>query len=492
MKWSVVKSDPLKLKVDALVVGVHEDLVPAEGAGIPPFGGMAAHLRFTGKPGERFYGFGMVGTPPKHLLVVGLGAAKDAGPSEYREAGIAAATGLRDRYLTRAAFVFPAPAEKSSGPDAVQALVEGVSLGSRRFQRYLTDKDRIFGGLDSAVLWEAASPGLRRTVELGEALAEATDYARGLVSEPSNVVTPEWMAEEARRLSGETGISLKVYGPEECEKMGMRAFLAVSRGSRFEPRLLHFSYRPKGARFRLGLVGKGLTFDSGGISLKPGEGMGAMKSDMAGSAAVMGVVKALGTLSPKVAVEAVMAMAENMPGGAAYKPGDIIRSMSGKTIEVLNTDAEGRLTLADALTYVQKQKIHAVVDLATLTGACVVALGPDYTGAMGNDPEFMEAFLAAAKDSGDRIWQLPLPPEYKKFIRTPVADVSNLSRVRWGGALTAGLFLKEFIEDGMPWIHLDIAGPAYRDEDGLGAGKGEGTGVGVRSVIRYLLSRSGS
>ncbi len=493
MKWSLVKTDPLKMKVETLVVGVFKGAKGVDGLKAQAFGAMARQMRFEGKEGESFYAFDTVGSPAKQLLVVGLGSAGDATRSTYRDAGMVAAKGLRDRFIKRAAFSFPLPADDEDLNAAVEGLVEGVSLNSRRFQKYLTDKDRIFTGLQSAAVFvKNPTAKMRRSVKLGETLAEATAYARDFVSEPSNVLTPEQMAREARKLSKETGIPVKIYGRKECEKMGMGAYLAVAQGSRNEPRFIHFSYRPKGAKARLGIVGKGLTFDSGGISLKPGEGMGAMKADMGGSGAVMGIVKALGALKPNVAVEAVMAMAENMPGGNAYRPGDIIRSMSGKTIEVLNTDAEGRLTLADALTYVQKQKVDAVIDMATLTGACVVALGPDYTGAMGNDQAMMDAFLETAEESGDKVWQLPLPLEYRKFIKTPVADVANLSRVRWGGALTAGLFLREFIEKKTLWIHLDIAGPAYRDEDGLGAGKGEGSGAGVRALMRYLLAMAGS
>jgi len=330
---------------------------------------------------------------------------------------------------------------------------------------------------------------LEEGAKLGAVMAEAVLFARTLVSEPSNVLTPERMAEEAKKVAKEGGLEIKVYGPKECEKMGMGAYLAVAKGSAHEARFIHLSYKPKGAKFHLGLVGKGLTFDSGGLSIKPADGMGAMKSDMSGSAAVLGAMKAIAALKPKVAVDAVMAMAENMPDGAAYRPGDVLKAMNGKTIEVLNTDAEGRLTLADALTYVQRQKVDAVIDLATLTGACVVALGPDFSGAMGNDQTLVDEVLAAAKESGDEIWQLPLPAAYNKYIKSDVADVANISRIRWGGALTAGLFLQNFIKDGTPWLHLDIAGPALRDDDGTDAHKGEGSGVGVRTLVRYVLGK---
>ena len=309
------------------------------------------------------------------------------------------------------------------------------------------------------------------------------------MTEPSNVLTPIRMAQEAKKVAKEAGLAIKVLGPSECEALGMGAYIAVAKGSKNEPRFIHLSYRPKGARFHLGFVGKGLTFDSGGLSLKPNEGMSAMKGDMSGAAAVLAAMKAVGELRPKVAVDAVMAMAENMPGGAAYRPGDILTSMSGKTIEILNTDAEGRLTLADALTYIQKQKVDAVVDLATLTGACIVALGPDIAGAMTNDQGFLDELLAAAREEGEELWQLPMPPAYNKFIQSPVADMANSPRIRWGGAITAGLFLKNFIENGTPWVHLDIAGPAYRDEDGAEAFRAEGSGVGVRTLIRLAMNK---
>jgi len=219
--------------------------------------------------------------------------------------------------------------------------------------------------------------------------------------------------------------------------------------------------------------------------------MGDMKDDMAGSAAVLGAMKAIGKLKPKAGVEAVMAMTENMPDGKAYRPGDIVTSMSGKTIEVKNTDAEGRLTLADALTYVQKQKVDAVMDLATLTGACVVALGPDFSGLMGNDQKLIDEILNAARESGDELWQLPLPPSYESYIKSSVADVSNIASIRWGGALTAGLFLKRFIGKDLPWAHVDIAGPALREKDGIDSNQGEGSGAGVRTIVNFLLSRAG-
>lgn len=483
----------MKAAAEGLAVGVFDDL-DFEGAGLrPSLAEEAKRLRFKGAEGDAFFAFNLAGDPAKHLLVVGLGKRKDYGPAAARAAAVLTARRMRTRFIASAAVSLPCGATAPLRRDFARAVTEGLLLGNARFENYLTQEESRFEGLVSTTVFvDRKRPEYAQGMELGRAFAEGTLLARRLVNEPGNRLTPERMAEEAKKVAKEGGLELTVYGPKECRKMGMGAYLAVAQGSANEPRFLHLRYRPKGAKFCLGLVGKGLTFDSGGLSLKPADHMGAMKSDMAGSAAVLGALKAISLLKPKVAVEAVMAMCENMPGGAAYRPGDILHSMSGKTIEVQNTDAEGRLTLADALCYVQKQKVDAVLDLATLTGACVVALGPDFSGAMGNDPKLMDQVLQAAKSSGDEIWQLPLPAAYGKYIKSDVADVSNMSRIRWGGAITAGLFLQHFVDEGTPWVHLDIAGPALRDDDGPDAPKSEGSGVGVRTIVQFLLDRAAS
>lgn len=491
MDWRIVTGTRETLDVEALAAGVFEGVDFSALKNAAGLGEAAERMRFKGKPGECFWAFEPFGEPRKHLLVVGLGKASECGPASFRTAATAAARKFRERFLKRAAIAFPVEGWGAQAAGTVQALVEGAFLGNARFDRYLTEENAKFDGLDELLVHvPRRSAALEKGAELGALMADAILFARHLVTEPANVLTPERMAKEAKRVAKEAGLQIEVLGPRECEKLGMGAYLAVASGSRHAPRFIHMSYRPSKAKFTLGLVGKGLTFDSGGLSLKPAEGMHAMKSDMAGSAAVLGAMKVIGALKPRrVAVEAVMAMCENMPGGDAYRPGDILTSLSGKTIEILNTDAEGRLTLADALTYVQKQKVDAVVDLATLTGACVVALGPDFTGAMTNDQAFLDELLAAAKEAGEEFWQLPLPPAYNKFIQTPVADVANSAKVRWGGALTAGLFLQKFVGEGMPWVHLDIAGPAYRDEDGAEAFRAEGSGVGVRTLVRFVMNK---
>jgi len=475
---------------DALAAGVFDDLEFGGLPGAAPLKEAAARLRFKGGVGEAFFAFDRAGRPAKHLLVVGLGPRAEYGPAAARAAAATAVRRLRERFPATALLDLRLETAGARLPETLAAAAEGALLGNRRFQKYLTDPKRKFEGLRGLSLRVAKkSPALNEALRLARVMADATAFARELAAEPANQLTPETMAAEARALARKYGFALEVLDEKACAKLGMGAFLGVARGSHNPPRFLHFSYRPQGSRFHLGVVGKGLTFDAGGISLKPADGMGAMKSDMSGSAAVMGFLKAVGELKPKVAIDAVMAMCENMPGGGAMRPGDILTSASGRTIEVLNTDAEGRLTLADALWFVQRRKPDALIDLATLTGACVVALGPDFSGAMGNDQAHVDAVLAAARESGDELWQLPLPPAYKRFIKSDLADISNMSRVRWGGALTAGLFLKEWVEEGMPWVHLDIAGPALRDEDGTDSHRAEGSGIGVRTLVRFVLAK---
>jgi leucyl aminopeptidase len=314
--------------------------------------------------------------------------------------------------------------------------------------------------------------------------------ARDLVNEPAGEMTPSQMAEVARHIAKEHGLEVKVLGPRECEKLGMGMFLAVARGSDEEPRLIHLSYRPRGkapARKRIALIGKGVTFDSGGLSLKQSASMETMKTDMSGAAAVLSAIGVLAELGVPYEVHAVAACTENMPSGKAYKLGDVLRSMSGRTVEINNTDAEGRLTLGDAITYaIREARPDELFDFATLTGACIVALGPHVAGVMGSDLSLIERWLAAARLAGEDMWHLPLPERLKEQLKSEIADMKNTGE-RPGGALTAGLFLREFVGD-TPWVHVDLAGPANADKEFAHVGKG-GTGFGVATIVEYLAGR---
>jgi leucyl aminopeptidase len=317
--------------------------------------------------------------------------------------------------------------------------------------------------------------------------AQATWFARDLVNAPANEVHPTHLAQVATRLAREAGLRVRVLGQPECGRLGMGAFLAVAAGSRQPPKFIHLTYAPRGrARRRVALIGKGITFDAGGLDLKTAEGMLRMKDDMSGAAAVLGVLRALPRLAPPVEVHGLIAATENMPSGSAFRPGDVLRAMNGTTIEVGNTDAEGRLTLADALCYARARvEPDEVVDLATLTGACVIALGPLCTGLFANDQGLADRLLRAADQAGERFWQLPLIDEYRENLKSEIADLNNVGP-RGGGAITAGLFLREFAGD-TPWAHLDIAGPAFTEKDLPLAPKGA-TGVAVRTLLTYLTA----
>jgi leucyl aminopeptidase len=328
---------------------------------------------------------------------------------------------------------------------------------------------------------------VREGLRSADLAAEATCFARDLINEPANSVTPTRLAESAREIAKAGGLHVRILDRAACERMGMGAFLGVNRGSTEPPAFIHLAYVPKGRRRRrIALVGKGITFDSGGLDLKTAEGMATMKGDMSGAAAVLGVMKVLARLRPSVEVHGVVAATDNMPSGSATKPGDVLRAMSGKTIEVNNTDAEGRLTLADAIAYVRQEvKADEIVDIATLTGACSIALGTLCAGAMTNDERLQGRLLRAAETAGERLWPLPLIEEYREGLRSEVADLRNTGP-RPGGAITAGLFIKEFAGD-TPWVHLDIAGAAFTDKDLPYASKG-GVGFGTRTLLAYVLA----
>jgi len=333
---------------------------------------------------------------------------------------------------------------------------------------------------------EGGLPDLAQAAERGRVLAEAQNFTRGLVNEPANQLTPLRMAEAARQMAAAHQLDCEVLDREQMEKLGMGALLGVAQGSAEPPAFIVVRYKPAGggSKAHLGLVGKGVTFDTGGISIKPADGMEKMKYDMAGGAAMLGAMQAIAQLKPAIPVTAFVPCVENMPGSRAQRPGDIVTAMSGKTIEVINTDAEGRLILADALHYARQQGCTHMVDAATLTGAIVVALGHLNVGLFANDDGMRDRVLAAAKAEGDRMWPMPLEDDYKDYLKSAFADLPNVGG-RWGGAITAAMFLKEFAGD-TPWVHLDIAGTAWLDDGKPYMAKGP-SGVPVRTLVRLAL-----
>ena len=374
--------------------------------------------------------------------------------------------------------------------NSAQAITEGALLGSYTFRRHITKKAE-HGDIKQLLIIgsrQADAHLLESGSDKGRVLAGATNLARDMVNEPANYMTPGRMAEMAKEMAQEHGLELTVLEKEQMQELGMGALLGVTQGSCQPPKFIVLRYRGGGAdEVDLAFVGKGITFDSGGISIKPSEKMEAMKSDMAGGATVMAAISAIAQLKPGINVAAIIPAVENLPSGSALKPGDVITAMTGKTIEIISTDAEGRLILADALGYAGKLDAKMIVDVATLTGSCMVALGDICTGAFGNNQELMDRVIAAGADAGERIWQLPMYEEYKEQNKSDVADIKNTGG-RYAGAITAAQFLVEFVGD-TPWVHLDIAGTSMSDKERSYLVKGA-TGVAVRTLVNLAIGIS--
>ena len=497
MEIKVVREDVTQVKVPALIVNLFEGVQQpggATGAVDRALDGAITQLiqegEIKGKKGETtlIHTFGKIA--PSRVLVAGLGKAESFSQETVREVMASSCRYLRRLGIERVATI--AHGSGIVGLDARasgQGIAEGSIMGLYRFKNYLTKSEDRAGELNELMIVEQDSGkigDLRKGVEQGRLMAEVAILARDMVNEPANVMTPTLMAEIAGQVAEEEGLEIKVLERHHMEELGMGAFLGVARGSDQPPKLivLQYSGDPDNPSNNLGLIGKGITFDTGGISLKPAGGMEDMKGDMAGGASVIGAMKAIGRLKPRINVTGMIAATENMPGGSAQRPGDVVRSMSGKTIEVINTDAEGRLVLADALYYARQTGITRLVDIATLTGAVVVALGHACSGVMGNNQELIDQIIKTGQSTGERIWQLPMYDDYKEQIKSNVADVKNTGG-RPAGSITAAYFLAEFTED-TPWAHLDIAGTYFSDKEKGYLVKG-GTGVPTRTLINLAL-----
>ena len=366
------------------------------------------------------------------------------------------------------------------------AFLEGLCLAAYNFDRYKSEKEPAFAGIDE-ICFAARYKFPSRAHEEAHVFCEATLMARDLVNTPARDCTPAFMVEKCREIARKGRLQIKVFDRQQLEKMEANLFLSVAQGSKEPPYLVKMTYRPSGRPAKvISLVGKGITFDSGGLSLKTGSHMENMKSDMSGAAAVMGAMQAVAALKPKAEVRAYIPLTENMVDGSGSRPGDVVKGLSGKSVEIMNTDAEGRLILADALHLACKDKCDAVIDLATLTGACIVALGTDFAALFSDDNKLIQGIEEAAALAGERVWRLPLADEYKELIKSPIADIKNTGG-GWGGSITAALFLKEFVSE-TAWAHIDIAGPAFVDS-AKGHIKKGATGFGVRTLARFLCQR---
>ncbi len=424
------------------------------------------------------------GIKAKRLLLIGGGKAKKFSASELRKLAGAAVRALKPRSLRSLAFVLP---EEIPAQAAVEAVVEGAIIGNFDPDTYKSDrKDQNVESLTVVASNQTSGDpaSLQRALDEARILAESQNFTRELVNEPSNRMTPTILANRAQEMAKETGLKCEVYGADKIKELKMGAFWGVAQGSDEPPALIVMRYEPVGAPEKpvLGLVGKGVTFDTGGISIKPADNMEKMKYDMAGGATMIGAMRAIALLKPKVKVIGIVCATENMPSGKAQKPGDIQTAMSGKTIEIINTDAEGRLVLADGLCYARQLGCTHLVDAATLTGAVVVALGYANAGIFASDDDMYQRFAEALDKAGEKMWRLPLDDEYKDQIKSNIADIMNTGG-RWGGAITAAMFLKEFAED-TPWIHLDIAGTAWMEDNKPWIAKGP-SGIAVRSLVEF-------
>ena len=427
--------------------------------------------------------------PAARVVVAGLG--KQQALSQDKVRGVVAET---CRFLRQKGIDSIATVAQGAGivgislESAVQAVTEGALLGVYSFRRHIT-KEAEYGEIKELTIVEPDEtklPLLEQALYKGRVVAEATNLARDMVNEPANYMTPSHMAEMAKRLAETYGLELNILEQEQMQELGMGALLGVAQGSRQPPKLIVLHYKGSDStQLDVALAGKGVTFDSGGISIKPSEGMGEMKGDMAGGAAVMAAISAIAQLKPKINVAAIIPATENLPSGNALKPGDILTAMNGKTIEIISTDAEGRLILADALSYTKKLDAKHMVDVATLTGACRVALGDVCSGAFGNNQELVDKVIAAGAEAGEPIWQMPMYEEYKEQNKSDVADIKNVGG-RYAGAITAAQFLAEFVGD-TPWVHLDIAGTSMSQKERVHLVKGA-TGVPVRTLVNLVLS----
>lgn len=510
---------------------------PAFGRKLKPFADQISQLcqqeAFKGKPGQSIFLTTFGHMKAGRLCIVGLGEAKDFKLSHARKAAanivrrlpgnsaqtsmslfFKQATSLPEKKVAAAktakrvsktgqksvgTLLDEAPSKSSSkaaslstisDSDIIQAMVEGIILASYSFRKYKSSKNGDNKKPPALQTLSFAGFGLNAkafaaATAKGEIIAESTNFARRLIAEPPSFMTPTKLAEEARAVAKEFGLTVKVLDAAQMQKLSMGAILGVARGAKEQPKFIVLSYDAPKSKRKVAIVGKGITFDSGGLSLKPAQSMEHMKYDMSGAAAVIATMRVVGTYKPNFSVMAVVAATENMPGDNALHPGDVISAMNGKTIEVNNTDAEGRLILADCLHYAVKEGADELIDIATLTGAVVTALGRVAAGIMGSDQQLIDKLIASGEHAGEKLWQLPMYDEYQESLKSDIADLKNAGARGEAGSASAAMFLKEFVS-GKSWAHLDIAGPGWIDRDREECNKG-GTGFGVRTLCQYLI-----
>ncbi len=495
MTVRVVVADPMTHRTDLLAIGVFSTPGRLEGLGAKADQALGGHLaralqdeRFTGEVGTVLVVHTHGRLPAARIGIVGLGDRAAFSLDRLRLAAAAVARRAQERHLGRITF---APLQqKDWEPAAIAAArTEGALLGTYTFQKYRKEK-KADVNVDLLAANRAEASAIEGGRRRGQVIAEAVNYARDLVNEPPNVMTPEAMAQEARRVTRGTKLKVQVWGPQDLKKRGLEVILHVGAASAHTPRFIVIEYVPSKPRRTVALAGKGVTFDTGGVDIKPADGMETMKTDMAGAAAVLATMRALPLLSPPVRVIGAIAAVENTVGSRSMRPGDIVTAVNGTTIEINNTDAEGRLVLADTVAHLASGNPDEIIDLATLTGAASVALGPFAAAVMGSDQGLVDRLIAAAGRAGERLVPLPLYEEYRKAMRSDIADIKN-SGGRHGGAQKGAIFIREFAGS-VPWAHLDIAPVAYlsRDEGTTPAQSKGASGFGVRTLLEYLTTRT--
>jgi leucyl aminopeptidase len=479
---------------DCLIAGVFEhepELIPAMVPIDEALHGAVSKLIEVGEISGKLGTWTIIHTegriPAHRVIVTGLGSRERFDGDVLRRASAVAMKRAREVHgVTVASVLYASDMVKVEPLRAVQMVVEGALLGLYRFQKYKSGDDSPPDPSELSLVGvpEQELKSMRRAAERGEVLSEAQNMARDLVNEPANHMTPTLLAERAVAVSQEVGLEIDILSRTEMERLGMGALLGVSQGSDEPPKMIVLKTPTDPDLPLMALVGKGVTFDSGGLSLKPPQSMETMKIDMAGGAAVIGAMGAIARLRPRANVMVIVPAAENLPSGHALRPGDILRAMNGKTIEIISTDAEGRLLLADALAYARSKRAGWIIDIATLTGGCVVALGHLTSAVMGNDQQMIDLLIDLSQDTGERMWQLPLFDEYREQLKSDVADIKN-SGGRFASTITAGTFLKEFVGDAR-WVHIDIAGKAMIDKEKEYLLKGP-SGVGARTLVELVF-----
>jgi len=483
------------IETDALVSYVFEENDPVQGriAEIDhATGGLLRKLAKSGELTGKTLEFTLIHSPAglkaARLLLVGAGKRESFNSATLRKIAGSALRYLKSRSVKQFAFLVR---ENDVTEDAAQAIAEGALAANFESDKYKTEKKNE-KNIDTVLLAgfsETDRPSAEKGLSKGRIIADAQNFARDLVNEPSNKLTPKILAEKAEVMAKEAGLAIEILDEKRIADLKMGALLSVAQGGPEPPRVMVLTYvpaNPKPGAPVIGLIGKAVTFDTGGISIKPADGMEKMKYDMAGGATMLGVMRALAALKPNVKVICVVPSTENMPGGTAQKPGDIQTAMSGKTIEVLNTDAEGRLILADGIHYAKQLGATHLIDAATLTGAIVVALANVNAGVFGSDQAFTDKLLASSKAAGEKMWQMPIDDDYREFIKGSFADIQNIGSGKGGGAITGAMFIKEFTGDS-PWIHLDIAGVAWNDDAKPWLAKGP-TGTALRTLVHLVMS----